>query len=1069
MPEKADTVDGYKIGNYAFYNCTQLSKCSIPDSVTTMENYAFANCTSLGDMRLPSALTNLGTRAFEGANIENLRIASYDSNVAITLIDNGVYFTADDTEFKDSNNRYLNRDNTAYEMTVSEVSTAGLVTLSVKYDFKSANKKYITNEMLKISIPSGAQLADGTVKLDGKSVDYSEYNGYFTVNVGNTAGKLTFGLKPNDSGYLMSYAQMSYMLNSNQKTEIIGIVNMANSLLTLNVPSETKSRFVTVSGVTSPNETVSIFVDGKLKGTVQSSSVGNYSQDIILSNPSDGDMFKIEAVVSSGSEETKVYSYVTYAEDTAELTQFDMHYRGNTYDLIALSNKRPIVSWSGSSAFSFVISFDDNSLVDEVYVLSTKGNEEKRIKAVYDIDNNCYVASGFDGYVPGTLSVEYSEIGSSVLNNIDMSAYVAYENEDNVTGYITKSKLDDGTEFYYLEEQEINVSPKNMDKLSQILTYDDELCYVTNEPVYVYRGNGCFVCQEIYIKQADDTFIVTRAGYGVIEDGTTASVNSVSRNLNSIFGMADALKQVSDGKDLIEKTYTLSEVLNTRYNNDNSGIHYAVLSTYIDTALDSVEYGSKDWGTLTSCKQRLEIYKLQRNSTRTISELADIADKSISLDDLDAPGIDKKFQQSFDKMKNAANRESNSVLKGIIRDLSNVDADGMNVLERVLASNDLYKKQGGSKFKYSIDPSGYVYEAVDSNRLSDVQATIYYKETEDSEAVVWDAEEYDQQNPLFTDVDGSYAWDVPEGLWQVEFEKEGYKTAYTDWVSVPPPQLDLNVEMISADLPEIEFINAYNDEVDVTFNQYMNVDSVINGNIIIIQDGKTIEGIWEAIDAETGPNDTDIKFATAYRFLTKSTLVGEVEYNISGIENYSGVKMTNYSDRLAVDKRITNVELEDTVTVNYKENSKIIIKTSSAEAASGKQVKLWTTENDIISIPESVKFNTNGEAVIEIKSLLPGTAIINYKIDKTNYSGAINVNCIVSGTSISEESFVLGDVNNDGKINVTDVSKTAAHVKGIRPLDENAQKRADVNGDNKINVTDIAKIAAHVKGIKPLS
>ena len=70
---------------------------------------------------------------------------------------------------------------------------------------------------------------------------------------------------------------------------------------------------------------------------------------------------------------------------------------------------------------------------------------------------------------------------------------------------------------------------------------------------------------------------------------------------------------------------------------------------------------------------------------------------------------------------------------------------------------------------------------------------------------------------------------------------------------------------------------------------------------------------------------------------------------------------------------------------------------------------------------------------------------------------------------IAKVDSMLGDVNNDGKINVTDVSKTAAHVKGIRPLDEKAQKSADVNGDGKINVTDIAKIAAHVKGIKPLN
>ena len=59
-----------------------------------------------------------------------------------------------------------------------------------------------------------------------------------------------------------------------------------------------------------------------------------------------------------------------------------------------------------------------------------------------------------------------------------------------------------------------------------------------------------------------------------------------------------------------------------------------------------------------------------------------------------------------------------------------------------------------------------------------------------------------------------------------------------------------------------------------------------------------------------------------------------------------------------------------------------------------------------------------------------------------------------------------GDVNSDGKVDVTDISKTAAHVKGVKLLDEDAAKAADVNADGKINVTDISKIAAHVKGTK---
>jgi len=48
------------------------------------------------------------------------------------------------------------------------------------------------------------------------------------------------------------------------------------------------------------------------------------------------------------------------------------------------------------------------------------------------------------------------------------------------------------------------------------------------------------------------------------------------------------------------------------------------------------------------------------------------------------------------------------------------------------------------------DPSGYVYEAVPSNRLQDVTASIYYQK-EEGEPVLWNAEDYEQINPQTTD------------------------------------------------------------------------------------------------------------------------------------------------------------------------------------------------------------------------------------------------------------------------------------------------------------------------------
>lgn len=115
-----------------------------------------------------------------------------------------------------------------------------------------------------------------------------------------------------------------------------------------------------------------------------------------------------------------------------------------------------------------------------------------------------------------------------------------------------------------------------------------------------------------------------------------------------------------------------------------------------------------------------------------------------------------------------------------------------------------------------IDPSGFVYEAVPSNRVEGVTATIFYKEyVEDmygevtEKSVIWDAEAYAQKNPLFTDADGMYQWDVPQGEWMVRFEKDGYETAHTDWLPVPPPQLDVNIGIYQTVMPQVTEAHAY--------------------------------------------------------------------------------------------------------------------------------------------------------------------------------------------------------------------------------------------------------------------
>ncbi|SFC42936.1 dockerin type I domain-containing protein [Ruminococcus albus] len=95
-----------------------------------------------------------------------------------------------------------------------------------------------------------------------------------------------------------------------------------------------------------------------------------------------------------------------------------------------------------------------------------------------------------------------------------------------------------------------------------------------------------------------------------------------------------------------------------------------------------------------------------------------------------------------------------------------------------------------------------------------------------------------------------------------------------------------------------------------------------------------------------------------------------------------------------------------------------------------------------------------------------GTYFVWFKVKGDKNTLDTEAECVEA--VIDENSSSLGDVNNDGKINVTDITKIAAHVKGKKLLKNDEFIRADVNKDGKITVTDITKVAAHVKGKKLL-
>jgi PIN domain nuclease of toxin-antitoxin system len=81
-----------------------------------------------------------------------------------------------------------------------------------------------------------------------------------------------------------------------------------------------------------------------------------------------------------------------------------------------------------------------------------------------------------------------------------------------------------------------------------------------------------------------------------------------------------------------------------------------------------------------------------------------------------------------------------------------------------------------------------------------------------------------------------------------------------------------------------------------------------------------------------------------------------------------------------------------------------------------------------------------------------------------------NSNFSISVTSKNEITIKVkkGDINLDGKVNMTDLIKLRKYQAGLEKLNAEALINADVNSDGKVNMTDIIKLRTFFAGLEDI-
>ena len=296
-----------------------------------------------------------------------------------------------------------------------------------------------------------------------------------------------------------------------------------------------------------------------------------------------------------------------------------------------------------------------------------------------------------------------------------------------------------------------------------------------------------------------------------------------------------------------------------------------------------------------------------------------------------------------------------------------------------------------------LDPSGYVCEAVPSNVLEGVTVTLY-KQDDDKE-VQWNATYYDQTNPVTTNADGVYAWDVPEGQWKVKFEKESYKTACSDLLAVPPPQTDVNVSLVSEELPEIASISAYQKGVRVEFSQYMDIESV-KEKLSVTTNGNTITGSVEAENAEGSLDNPEIKYASVFFFtFGESVESGTVTVSAAGAENYAEntVQETAESKTATIEVKPTGIAVQETASVGCDSTVTLELRVEPPAAGANKTIRVASSTSRLFEVKQNnatvtqVTTDEEGKATLTLSGKLPGAGQLTFSLDGTSLTAATQV------------------------------------------------------------------------------
>ena len=363
------------------------------------------------------------------------------------------------------------------------------------------------------------------------------------------------------------------------------------------------------------------------------------------------------------------------------------------------------------------------------------------------------------------------------------------------------------------------------------------------------------------------------------------------------------------------------------------------------------------------------------------------------------------------------------------------------------------------KLNFLLEPAGYVYEAVRSNKVADAAAAVYYRDA-DSRDLLWNAAGSEQFNPAPTLPDGSFTWAVPKGTWQIWVTKEGYRDAASDWMTVPPGSDQVFLPLVTKQAPELAQMFVYEDRAEITFTQYMEIGSV---NAETLQ-AEGFAGTIEPMDAEETAPGSGVFYAKAFRFTPDAPFEGTVRFTVNGVKNYAGIAMAQtYEAALPVTEEPSVFTATDAVSLPCNGSAEITI---SAADAAGAAVTVSAEDGLVALSDDALTLDAEGKATLTVTGLMPGSMKLLFTMDGTSLSAG----SIVTVLPLCEQTVLPGDADGDGRVTPEDARLALRIAVKLEPSEDGSRTflAADVTRDGAVTPEDARLILRAAVGLEQL-